>query len=296
MGMQQASADRAARIAAGVLGEQRGYEADLLKGKQSYARDEFDRQQLVKQEAIDASNMENDRRFNRVKTPAQQAQAIAIAQAKKPPGLENEYNKARGKNLAKTEQGVQDAGQAAVNTNSYLNMAKTFINDPNNTASEFGAMVGKTAQSLGVPLPAGFEKRVTNATSFEAMMGNILAQKLAQQKGPQTDRDATRMANTLATLKNTPEAKTFLIDAARAMNQRDIDKAAFYRDHITKNTNSIGANRAWNDKIKDMPLFGNNKSTKMPVFFEGFMKNNKKAYPNMTDNQLRQEWKKLYGR
>ena len=127
-------------------------------------------------------------------------------------------------------------------------------------------------------------------------MGNILAQKLAQQKGPQTDRDATRMANTLATLKNTPEAKTFLIDAARAMNQRDIDKAAFYRDHITKNTNSIGANRAWNDKIKDMPLFGNNKSTKMPVFFEGFMKNNKKAYPNMTDNQLRQEWKKLYGR
>jgi hypothetical protein len=104
------------------------------------------------------------------------------------------------------------------------------------------------------------------------------------------------MANTLATLKNTPEAKTFLIDAARAMNQRDIDKAAFYRDHITKNTNSIGANRAWNDKIKDMPLFGNNKSTKMPVFFEGFMKNNKKAYPNMTDNQLRQEWKKLYGR
>lgn len=227
--------------------------------------------------------------------PAVQAQKLAQKAKGTPPGPEKEYSKTKGKNLADSEFEIQKAGEAAVKTNSYLNMAKIFVNDPRNTASEFGAMVGKTAQSLGIPMPQGFESRVTNATSFEAMMGNILAQKLAQQKGPQTDRDATRMAQTLATLKNTPAAKEFLIDAARALNNRDIGKAEFYRKHIKANGNSLGADVAWNDSIKNMPLFGVNGVTNMPVFYDGFMKNNMQANPTMSEEQVRQEWKRRYG-
>tara|TARA_R110000822_G_scaffold310463_2_gene443280 strand:- start:528 stop:1460 length:933 start_codon:yes stop_codon:yes gene_type:complete len=282
----------------GLTASSRAHDMKKLVENRVYQEAKFNRQQKEKQRLgtfnFNRANSENDRRFGRVKSPAQQAQAMALAANKRPPTLETAYDKRSGENLADIEKSVQDTGQAAVNTNSYLNMAKTFVIGEN-TASEFGAMVGKMAQGLGVPLPEGFEKRVTNATSFEAMMGNILAQKLAQQKGPQTDRDANRMKDTLATLRNTVEARVFLIDAAKAMNQRDIDKAAFYRDFKTESGSTIGANRAWNDKIKDMPLFGNNKTTKMPVFFEGFMKNNMAANPDLTREQVVAEWKKRYG-
>jgi hypothetical protein len=235
----------------------------------------------------------------------QKAMEDALAKVKP---YESSYNVARGKNLANHEQKVQETGAEAVKTNSYLNMAKTFVAVPKMLTSEMGLMVGTVAQKLGIPMPSGFKARVTNASAFNAMMMNILAQKLALQKGPQTETDAARMATTLATLGNTPKAKIFLINAARALNQRDIDKAAFYRNEIKTKGSSIGADNAWNDKIQDMPLFGTNSETKMPVFFEGYMKNNMAAnvadrasrgLPPMPETEMRAgllaKWKKDYG-
>jgi len=211
--------------------------------------------------------------------------------------VESEENKARGKALVAREQSVIDRAQTGRDTMAYTAMARQMISDPNIDPTSFGTMVGTMASKLGVPMSESMTASVTTGQAFEGVMGNILAAKLASQKGPQTDKDADRMAKTLAQLQNTKEAKTFLLGAADAMAMRDIEKEAFYEEWMeTHNGSSKGAKAAWNKDVGKMPLFGSNPKTNMPIFYNEFMQTMRQANPSATDAKIKALWVTKYGR
>ena len=127
------------------------------------------------------------------------------------------------------------------------------------------------------------------------MMGNILAEKLAAQKGPQTDRDADRMMQTLASLRNTTEARIFLLDSGAAMASRDLEQGRFYSNFRAKNGTIAGAENAWRSRIAKRPLFGINKYTKLPVFYNQFQTRMKSSNPEMSSDEIEEFWNNKYG-
>jgi len=73
------------------------------------------------------------------------------------------------------------------------------------------------------------EKFATNAQIFQKESSKALLDRLASQKGPQTERDALTGRETFVTLADTPQAKDFTLDLAQAMAQQDQRKAGYFQ-------------------------------------------------------------------
>ena len=210
------------------------------------------------------------------------------------PGYEKAENAAYGKSIVGRENKVLERAYAAKQTMAYLDLAKSSVND-NTQASSLGTILSETANRLGVPLPDNFEARASKAQNFNAMMGNILANKLAAQSGPQTDSDAKRMERTLANLGNTPESRIFMLDSARAMSARELEEGRFYSDYRAKKGTIDGAENAWRSKISKRPLFGLNADTNRPVFYNQFVSKMRDVYPDMDPADIEKQWVSQYG-
>jgi hypothetical protein len=73
------------------------------------------------------------------------------------------------------------------------------------------------------------EKFATNAQIFQKEGSKALLDRLASQKGPQTERDAITGRETFVTLADTPQAKDFTLDLAQAMALQDQRKAGYFQ-------------------------------------------------------------------
>lgn len=80
--------------------------------------------------------------------------------------------------------------------------------------------------SLGVPQA---KERAAKAEIFQSAANIGIQERLAIQKGPQTEQDASRDAATWATLKNTPKANAYILDKAQALLEREKAKADYFR-------------------------------------------------------------------
>lgn len=82
---------------------------------------------------------------------------------------------------------------------------------------------------LGIA-PQNAKLFAANAEVFQSKAMERLWGTLNEAKGPQTEGDADRASKTFASLKNTPQANTFILDFAEAKAQRDQMKARFYQE------------------------------------------------------------------
>jgi hypothetical protein len=73
------------------------------------------------------------------------------------------------------------------------------------------------------------EKFATNAQIFQREGSKALLDRLASQKGPQTERDAITGRETFVMLSDTPQAKDFTLDLAQAMALQDQRKAGYFQ-------------------------------------------------------------------
>jgi len=73
------------------------------------------------------------------------------------------------------------------------------------------------------------EKFATSAQIFQKEGSKALLDRLASQKGPQTERDALTGRETFVTLSDTPQAKDFTLDLAQAMALQDQRKAGYFQ-------------------------------------------------------------------
>jgi hypothetical protein len=73
------------------------------------------------------------------------------------------------------------------------------------------------------------EKFATDAQIFQKEGSKALLDRLASQKGSQTERDAITGRETFVTLSDTPQAKDFTLDLAQAMALQDQRKAGYFQ-------------------------------------------------------------------
>lgn len=209
-----------------------------------------------------------------------------------------------GTALAKQYDGVMTRATAAQDTIAQVRLARSVADtDPNGKElptilqDKFGSVVTALGLNPESPMIKGMLGRITDGQSYTGVMKELVLTKQKQQMGPQTDQDAKNIEATIGGLGNTPEARDFLLRAAEAQAQRDIDKLAFYDDYRGKNSNSVsGAEIAWNKHLKETPLFGVNPTSKKPVFYQEFQAAVHEANPDASEEDVLGLWRSKYAK
>jgi len=135
---------------------------------------------------------------------------------------------------------------------------------------------------------------VQDGQQFQSLIFDQLLKKMMMQKGPQTKEDQAIMLKTLPGLGVGRKARDFLLRAAIAVAQRDIDKANFWGSHKEKMGTRKGAVKAYFAHEKGMPLFGRNPTSNRFVFFNEYRE--KMSRLGMDASEIRSTWKSKYGK
>jgi hypothetical protein len=85
------------------------------------------------------------------------------------------------------------------------------------------------ANMLGAAGVKSAERFATSAQLFEKEGSKALLDRLATQKGSQTERDAITGRETFVRLSDTPQAKDFTLDLAQAMALQDQRKSQYFQ-------------------------------------------------------------------
>lgn len=119
-----------------------------------------------------------------------------------------------------------DDGKAASDLSSSL---AAFRSIPLETGwgTETKAAAANMLASLGIA-PEAVGQYATDAQRFQSVAMDRLQNALMLQKGPQTEGDAQRAAQTFARLSNTPAANQFIVDFAQAQANQRMRKAQYY--------------------------------------------------------------------
>lgn len=184
-----------------------------------------------------------------------------------PPGEQAEQ-KGRGEALVSHEKDVRAAADAARRSSVNLESAQAALDKGFRTGFGTDAKVAAANVLSSVFGMKDASKYATTGQLFnQTIMEQVLARQL-QQKGVQTNQDAERIKAAGIQLGNTVEANQFMLDVARAQNERAIAQDKFYRDWLKDPANKgslRGAEDAWleaegNSSIFDTPRLQKYKS------------------------------------
>lgn len=160
------------------------------------------------------------------------------------PLLEKEEAKEKGKHNVKMYGDISTSANTARTMNANLDTVSRTLDQGFETGfgTEAKAAAANALAALGVKDAA---KYATDAQTFNAAATEIVLQRQLLQKGPQTESDARRMQEAGVQLKNTPQANRFIIDVAKAQNNRAIKQQKYFDEYWRKNGTYEGAEEAW---------------------------------------------------
>lgn len=167
--------------------------------------------------------------------------------------MEKEENKAKAQLNMKGFEELQNARRVAIKENSLID---AMMRNPVETGKPIPiTTTGKAwLQGLGISGDR-FNESVSNAQAFNAAAMEMVLNRQLAQKGPQTDSDARRLEQTVASLGNTPDANKAILAFSKAQNNRAIAQAKFYDDWWKKNKTIEGAEDAWYSSEGGKSLF-----------------------------------------
>ena len=184
----------------------------------------------------------------------------------------------------------RDEREASIDTNQSLDILENI--DVNTGALEpakqamasFGKAFGIDTSGLAT---------VAGGEAFNAVAQRIVLSVKASQKGPQTDKDEATIRDTVASLGNTKEGNQFIIDSAKALNNRKIERADFFDTFLEDNETLKGANRDWAKFKRQTPMVSRNLRTPegLPVFFFKFERDVRSANPNANREEILEFWR-----
>ena len=189
-------------------------------------------------------------RADQLKTPAELAQALQLAQASRAPGTtvnmvsERAEQGARGKMLVDDFSTIAKSAQLAVKTIPSIEANLNILNKGFDTGfgTETIAAGANVLAALGVK---DANKYATDAQMFKSKATEAVLQKQLEQKGPQTESDAQRIDAVGAQLGKTKDANQFVLTVAKEQLKRDIDQRNFYANWYKNNKTYDGAEDAW---------------------------------------------------
>ncbi|MGZ0105211.1 hypothetical protein [Achromobacter sp. KK8] len=119
-----------------------------------------------------------------------------------------------------------DDGKAASDLSNSLAAWRTIPLDTG-WGTETKAAAANLLTSLGIA-PESVQQYATDAKKFQSIAMERLQNALMLQKGPQTEGDAQRAAQTFAQLSNPAAANQFIVDFAQAQANQRMRKAQYY--------------------------------------------------------------------
>jgi len=161
---------------------------------------------------------------------------------------------------------------------------------------DFKAAGAALLSELGVPIPQGTLSQVSNLSQYKAVVNKLVLQEQIAQKGPQTESDAKRMAQTIAATTNLRDANDLIIGYQLALEDRKIERAQF-ADQYRQRTGKIdGWENQWRDYMRQTPLSGKNPKSGRVVFFNEFAEKMTEANPGVDESEILNRWRHDYGR
>lgn len=233
-------------------------------------------------------------------SPAAEEQKMRIRAAGAPKTIINTSGtvaeaeaKEYGKSLVKQFDAVSDRADAAEDEIAQLETARR-ISVETGAFEPLKAGIAALSQGLGIDPETFGLTDASPAQAYRGVLNNLVLTKMQAQKGPQTENDAKRIQQTVASLSNTNEANDFLIRSALALNRRRVEQRDFYETYRSEGGSFKGARQAWGRYKAKTPLVGTNPSTRLPVFYSEFRDTMRGANPDMTDARILSIWREKY--
>jgi hypothetical protein len=210
-------------------------------------------------------------------------------------GGEKKFQEAVQKGQAATFARIGTEADAAIDANQSLSVLESI--DVNTGALE-PAKQGIAAFATAFGLDGSKIANISKGEAFNAEAKRIVLAVKASQKGPQTDKDEATIRSTVANLGNSAAGNQFIIDSARALNNRRIERKEFYDNFIEnsggnfKDESGQTADSAWAKFKRNTPMISSNLRTPegLPVFFYKFEEDVRAANPDASRAEIIEAW------
>ena len=229
-----------------------------------------------------------------------QFQNAVLAATQKPStqvtiGGEKKFAEEVAKGQAKTFSRIGGEADAAIDANQSLDVLEAIDVD---TGALEPAKQGIAAFANAFGLDASGLANVSKGEAFNAEAQRIVLAVKASQKGPQTDKDEATIRKTVANLGNTKAGNQFIINSARALNNRRIERKDFYDRFVEdaggqfRNDQGVTADRAWAKFKRETPMISSKLRTPqgLPVFFFEFERDVRQANPDARRKEIIEIW------
>jgi hypothetical protein len=210
-------------------------------------------------------------------------------------GGEKKFQEEVQKGQAKTFAKVGEQADSAIDANESLSLLESI---DVNTGSLEPAKQALATFASGFGIDASGLANISKGEAFNSIAKRIVLDVKSTQKGPQTETDAVTIRKTIASLGNTKGGNQFIIDSARALNNRRIERKEFYDKFIEdsggnfKDESGQTADRAWSKFKRNTPLVSSTQKTPegLPVFFYKFEEAVRGANPDASRAEIIEAW------
>ena len=159
--------------------------------------------------------------------------------------------------------------------------------------SKFSSFLGE----IGVK---DYAEQASFDQAFTSVRERLLADTLNAATGPQTDSDADRARQQLASLGNTPEANKFIVGLSLGLAQAETERFNFINDFLDKDVSRDrdkalqNAYKAYSKYEKEQPTavdFYKPKGATVPTFYWEYARDLKEQNSNLTKQDIAKAWK-----
>lgn len=200
-----------------------------------------------------------------------------------------EEQKALAKSNVKTLETFRSEREDAITINQSLDVLDNI--DVNTGALE-PMKQGLAAFGAGFGIDTSALANISAGEAFNAVAKRIVLSVKATQKGPQTDQDEDTIRATVSSLGNSKEGNQFIVDSARALSNRKIERADFFDNYLETEGKLAGANRAWSKFKRNTPMVSPVlKNNGLPVFFYKFAGDIRSLNPDATNAEVLTAWR-----
>lgn len=115
------------------------------------------------------------------------------------------------------------------------------------------SVIDQWGEALGLPRMGANDPN--DVVKVNKMLQTIVNTELRKEKGPQTEGDAKRFRESMASISDPQQAYEFAIESMVKTQERKIYKHEFYDNYLAEYGDLKGADKAWRDWSRENPLF-----------------------------------------
>ena len=207
-------------------------------------------------------------------------------------GGEKKFQEEVQKGQSATFANVGEQADSAIDANKSLTLLESI---DVNTGSLGPAKQALATFASGFGIDASGLANISKGEAFNSIAKRIVLDVKSTQKGPQTETDAVTIRQTIASLGNTKAGNQFIIDSAKSLNNRKIERADFFNNFLEVNDTLKGANKGWSKFKRETPMISSKCKTPdgSPVFFFKFENDVRAANPDASRQEIIEAWREF---